>query len=356
MSSLSADFRKFTLKFTRPMGTSRGVLHERDTYILGLKDASGRFGLGECAPLKGLSLDDKPDFSGKLQNVCDRLSANVKPSEIDLSRWPALKFGLEAALIDLQKGGSRLLFDTAFVQGKRTIPINGLIVMSAKEEMLQQVYHKVEAGFDCIKIKVGALDFDAECELLREIRSHFPPEHIQLRLDANGAFEPETAYDKMQRLSGFRIHSVEQPIRPGQPEVLAELCAKSPIPIALDEELIGQHSRSEKQALLHTVMPHYIVLKPTLLGGLKACQEWMALASELNISSWITSALESNIGLNILSQWASTLSLSLHQGLGTGQLYQANFPSPLRVSNGHLRYDPARNWPELASLSDLELS
>ncbi|MFQ5639423.1 MAG: o-succinylbenzoate synthase [bacterium] len=344
MNPFRADFKQFTLEFIHPMGTSRGVLHERDTFIITLSSdpEHGQVGLGECAPLPGLSIDARPGFANKLQDVCDELNSGYHPSDLNLIEWPAIRFGLESALLDFERGGVRVLFDSDFTQGRKSIPINGLIVMADVETMLQQAFHKIEAGFDCIKIKVGALDFEAECALLQEIRKRCPAEQIQLRLDANGAFEADTALEKLRRLHEFTIHSIEQPMKAGQTDKMAELCKKSPIPIALDEELIGVRSESVKKELLRAIQPQYIILKPTLVGGLQASEEWISLADNANIGYWITSALESNIGLNAISQWTSTLPVALQQGLGTGRLFVTNFRSPLKVENGRLWHNKQR--------------
>lgn len=357
MNPLRADFKKFTLEFIQPMGTSRGILYERMIYILSLADSSNRerIGLGECAPLPGLSRDDRPDFSEKLNDVCEEINAGVHPAGINLIDWPSLRFGLESALLDLESGGKRLLFITDFTAGREAIPTNGLVVMADVETMLRQAYEKINLGFRCIKIKIGAHDFDAECELLSEIRKRYAPEEIELRLDANGAFEPQDALEKLRKLAEYHIHSLEQPIKPGQRRDMADISKKSPIPIALDEELIAIKSPVEKRRLLETVKPKYIILKPTLVGGLSAAVEWIDLARECGIGYWVTSALESNIGLNIISQWTSTLAPQIPQGLGTGQLYRANFTSPLTIADGKLHYLPHLAPQNSYGLSDLKL-
>lgn len=356
MNAFRAEFKKFNLKFVRPMGTSRGVLHERCVYILCLIDKSNpqRFGLGECSPLPQLSIDARPEFEEKLQDVCRLLNDVAAPHEIDLRDWPAIRFGLEAALIDFKSGGHRLLFLTDFTRGLQAIPINGLVVMADYETMLQLAFAKIADGFTCIKIKIGALDFENECRLLREIRKQHPPERITLRLDANGAFSPGEAFEKLQLLNQFGIHSLEQPIKAGQWQEMARLCAASPIPIALDEELIDCHTIAEKRKLLRAIRPPYLVLKPTLLGGFAACEEWIKLADEQGIGYWVTSALESNVGLNAISQWTATLPVTMPQGLGTGQLYHANFSAPLRVSAGRLTYSD-QGGERMRRLADLEL-
>ena len=355
MSSLQADFKKFTLQFKKPMGTSRGTLFARDIFILALQNKDG-MGLGECAPLKGLSIDDRSGFENKLQKVCKLLNQGENPSDLDLTGWPAIRFGLEAALMDLENGGKRLLFENDFAKGTQTIPTNGLIVMADKDDMLEQVFNKVKLGFNCVKIKIGALDFGSECDFLSEIRKKFLPEQIELRLDANGAFEADSALDKLQRLAEFKIHSIEQPIKAGQWQAMARLCAVSPIPIALDEELIGILEPTAKEELLRTIKPQYIILKPTIVGGLKASMGWIDNARKLNIGFWVTSALESNIGLNIISQWASTLNLKMPQGLGTGELFTANFRSPLKIIDGQLTCASSNGWDNLAALADLKLT
>lgn len=358
MNPLRAEFKKFTLKFVQPVGTSRGVLLNHEVYILALIDERNRdrIGLGECAPLAGLSLDDRSNFAEKLKEVCDAINTGTLPENLELADWPAIRFGLEAARLDFQNRGRRVLFDSEFTRGQRTVLINGLVAMSDVGAMLQQALAKIAAGFDCIKIKIGALNFEAECELLKEIRKRYPASKIQLRLDANGAFAADEALDKIMKLSAFVIHSIEQPIQRRQWQHMTRLCQRSPIPIALDEELIGVPSVAEKQEMLKAIRPQFIVLKPTLLGGLAAAQEWIAVAERLNIGYWVTSALESNIGLNIISQWTATMPMNLHQGLGTGQLYAANFPSPLRVVNGQLAYSSQASWQPITSLLDLKLS
>ncbi|RMF63489.1 MAG: o-succinylbenzoate synthase [Calditrichaeota bacterium] len=348
---MRAEFRKFTLRFITPMGTSRGVMTERETYILRLtrEGTNGpEIGLGECAPLNGLSVDHRPDFEDRLRQVCEHMNQGGSADDLDLQAWPAIRFGVESALLDLARGGRQRLFDSPFTRGERAIPINGLVVMGSIEEMLRQVVEKAQAGFTCIKIKVGALDFDAECELLRDVRKRCPSSRFELRLDANGAFAPEAALARLERLAAFGVHSLEQPIKAGQRAALAEICRHSPIPVALDEELIGIAMPEEKLALLEEARPQYIVLKPTLVGGLAAAEEWIRFAQRLGIGYWVTSALESNIGLNVLSQWTSTLEPKMPQGLGTGRLFVKNFPSPLNVADGHLHFHPQASTPDAA--------
>jgi o-succinylbenzoate synthase len=351
-----AEFKKYTLRFVKPMGTSRGVLYDHHVHVLFLVDRKNpaRFGLGECSPLPGLSIDARPEFAEKLTDVCTLLNTISAPHEMDLRDSPAIRFGLETALLDYNSGGHRLLSLSDFTCGRKSVPINGLVVMADYETMLQQAFTKIAAGFTCIKIKIGALDFDAELRLLREIRKHRASKKVSLRLDANGAFSPIEALDKLNALTPLEIDSLEQPIKAGQWPEMAKLCAASPIPIALDEELIDCHTSAEKKHLLRAIRPQYLILKPTLLGGFAACEEWMKLADEHGIGYWVTSALESNLGLNAISQWAATLPITRPQGLGTGQLYRANFPSPLFVESGQLKYSDS-NGQRIVRLADLQL-
>lgn len=348
-----AAFRKYTLRFKQPMGTSRGTLHERETFLLSI-ESDGKMGVGECAPLTGLSPDLKSDVEAKLREICEGLDRGELPRDADLRDWPAVQFSLESALRDLQTGGRHLLFESGFTLGKASLATNGLVVMAEPENMFRQVKEKVAAGFHCIKIKVGALDFDAECHLLQKIRAHFPPEQIELRLDANGAFGENDVLEKLERLAQFEIHSIEQPVKTRQWDAMAYVCRHGPIPVAWDEELIGISDPEEKMALVEAFRPSFLVLKPTLLGGFKACEEWVAVARKFDVGFWVTSALESNIGLNFISQWAATLDIGFPQGLGTGQLFQQNFPSPLLLQNGRLHFSPQENIADL-TLENLHL-
>ncbi|MEW5956225.1 MAG: o-succinylbenzoate synthase [Chloroflexota bacterium] len=341
-----ASYKKYTLRFKKPAGTSRGTLRQKTVFFIRLADRRrpDRLGLGECAPWPGLSPDDRPDFEAKLAGVCDALNRGQSPTELDLAGWPALAFGLETAWLDWQHGGSRRLFENDFSRRGQPLPIHGLIWMGSPEEMLHQVQRKVSQGHTCLKLKIGALDFAAECAVLADIRRRYPPDQIELRLDANGAFAPEIALERLTGLAQFHIHAIEQPIKPGHWPAMAALCAHSPIKIALDEELIGVTSLAGKRELLATIEPHYLVLKPALLGGLASAETWIALAQELGSGWWVNSALESNIGLNALCQWTSSLNPTMVQGLGSGQLYTNNIPSPIKPSGGALIYDHALAW------------
>ena len=325
-----------TLHFKQPAGTSRGVYTTRRVWYLHLTSDSqpGREGIGECAPLPNLSCDDLPHYEQLLSSLCQEAAQ----SGIDYERlrpYPSILFGLETAFRHFERGTASL-WDTPFSRGEQGIPINGLIWMGSYTQMLSQIEAKMQAGFRCIKLKIGAINFEEELSLLKMIRRHFSAKEIELRVDANGAFSPAEALEKLKRLSELDLHSIEQPIRAGQWDSMARLSQLSPLPIALDEELIGVHSTSRKKELLETIHPQYIILKPSLHGGLRGSQEWIAAASQLGIGWWITSALESNIGLNAIAQWCATLHNPLPQGLGTGALFTDNIPMPLEVRGDEL--------------------
>lgn len=325
-----------TLHFKQPAGTSRGVYTTRRVWYLHLTSDSqpGREGIGECAPLPNLSCDDLPHYEQLLSSLCQEAAQ----SGIDYERlrpYPSILFGLETAFRHFERG-TVSLWDTPFSRGEQGIPINGLIWMGSYTQMLAQIEAKMQASFRCIKLKIGAINFEEELSLLKMIRRHFSAKEIELRVDANGAFSPAEALEKLKRLSELDLHSIEQPIRAGQWDSMARLSQLSPLPIALDEELIGVHSTSRKKELLETIHPQYIILKPSLHGGLRGSQEWIAAASQLGIGWWITSALESNIGLNAIAQWCATLHNPLPQGLGTGALFTDNIPMPLEVRGDEL--------------------
>lgn len=315
---------------------------EKETYFLRLTDTdSGVTGIGECALFRGLGADDTPDYAARLAALCADINAG-RP--VDVSNSSSLTFGLETAMLDLANGGNGIIYDTPWSRGRSSITINGLVWMGSEEEMAARIAEKLAAGFRCVKLKIGGIDFDSELKLLEGIRSRFSPEELELRLDANGAFTPADAPAKLQELSRFGIHSIEQPIKPGQWFAMAALCAKSPIPIALDEELIGVSDTKRRHTMLSTIRPAYIILKPSLCGGLKATLDWIEEARQQHIGWWITSALESNVGLNAIAQLASTLHLRLPQGLGTGQIYTDNIPSPLHLDGDRLGYNPSAAW------------
>ena len=321
------------LHFKQPAGTSRGVYTTRKVWYLHLTspDYPGRTGIGECAPLPALSCDDLPDYEDILVKACRRLEDCGGDLDVEsLRNYPSILFGLETAVRHFRIG-SWALYDTAFSRGKAGIPINGLIWMGDFDRMLTRIEEKMAAGFRCIKLKIGAINFDEELALLRHIRAHFSSKEIELRVDANGAFSPVDVMEKLKRLSELDLHSIEQPIRAGQWEEMARLASDSPLPIALDEELIGCNTPEGKRKLLSAGHPQYIVLKPSLHGGICGGNEWIAEAEKRHIGWWITSALESNIGLNAIAQWCATFDNPLPQGLGTGQLFTDNVEMPLEV-------------------------
>ncbi|HPE77761.1 MAG TPA: o-succinylbenzoate synthase, partial [Draconibacterium sp.] len=301
-------------------------------------------GIGEIAPIPGLSPDPISELEKKISGLVQKINSGKEISENEFEGFPAVKFGYETALKGLDSNSPVLLFPSNFTNGKKGIPINGLIWMGTKEFMLQQVAQKIAAGFTCLKLKIGAIDFESELEILNSIRELYSADQLEIRVDANGAFTPETAKRKLEILASFKLHSIEQPIQPGQTKEMQKLCAETPLPIALDEELIGITNRSEKIKLLEQIQPQYIILKPTLLGGIKASEEWISLAKERNIGWWVTSALESNIGLNAIAQWTATLDTKNFQGLGTGGLFTNNIESPLYVSEGFLWHESKGNW------------
>lgn len=340
---MTATYQKHTLNFKQASGTSRGVLKTKDTWFI-IIVSEGKKGVGECGMFRGLSSDDRPDFEEKLQWVCQNIHLGLDPLLKELVEFPSIQFGLEMAFLDLESKTAFELFPSKFTRGDDAIPINGLIWMGSEAFMREQITSKIEEGFSCIKLKIGAIDFQTELDLLKSIRTHFSAADIELRVDANGAFSPNEALEKLKRLSDYHLHSIEQPIKQGQVEEMSRLCQTTPIDIALDEELIGVFDGSEKYDLLQTIQPQYIILKPTLVGGFHGSNAWIEAANAGGIRYWITSALESNVGLNAIAQWTYTLQSDRPQGLGTGGLYTNNIDSPLRVKNGTLQYIKKNNW------------
>lgn len=341
---MEAHHCKFTLKFKRPSGTSRGVLTSKDSYFIILKQGDN-YGIGECGLLKGLSVDDLETYEATLSEICENIQAGLPGLLAQSKLFPSIQFGLEQAFLSLEAEDPFVLFPSTFTEGHSSIPINGLIWMGEETYLYRQLEQKIKAGFRCIKLKVGALDFDTEIRFLENLRKSYPADKVELRLDANGSFSPDDAIEKLNIFSQYNIHSIEQPIARGQWSAMAELCHSSPLDIALDEELIGIFDLSEKSKLLQTIRPHYIILKPSLLGGFASCQEWIDLADNSDVGWWITSALESNIGLNAIAQWTYVLATNKYQGLGTGGLYNNNFDSPLQIERGMLYYDQRQEWP-----------
>lgn len=340
---MKATYHKYILNFKRPSGTSRGVLNEKETWFIVL-EKDGKKGIGECGILRGLSCDDRPDYEEKLQWTCNNIHLGKDPLWESLLEFPSIQFGVEMAFQSLASETPFLLFPSDFTNGNKTILINGLVWMGNEAFMKQQIEEKLEQGFTCIKLKIGAIDFQKELDLLRFIRQHFDAKTIEIRVDANGAFSSNEALDKLNQLSGFQLHSIEQPIAKNQTDTMSELCKTAPIPIALDEELIGVFSLEEKEALLLKIKPQYIILKPSFVGGFRGTKEWILLAEKHKIGWWITSALESNIGLNAIAQWTFLQQNSMPQGLGTGGLYTNNFDCPLEVFDGNLGYNKQVNW------------
>ncbi len=335
----SIQIYPYRLLFRKPAGTSRGVYLKRDVWYLYLtsNDYPGRVGIGECAPLPNLSCDDFVNYEARLRACCDQVQQYGGLDYETLRDFPSALFGLETAFAHLHSG-SFAFHDTLFAAGKQGISINGLIWMGSYESMYQQIEQKLANGFHCIKLKIGAIDFEQELELIRAIRKRFSSDSIEIRVDANGAFSKESALNKLQRLAKYELHSIEQPIAAGSWEDMARLIQQTPLPIALDEELIGVNDLLVKQQLLDNIRPHYIILKPSLHGGIHGGNEWIKEADKRNIGWWVTSALESNIGLNSIAQWCATLNSSMPQGLGTGSLFINNIEMPLRLHGSELWY------------------
>ena len=393
---MKARYKKFILDFKRPSGTSRGVMKKKETWFL-IVEEQGRFGIGECGLFRGLSADNVVDYEAKLQWTCANIGMGKDALWEALRDFPSIQFGVEQAFLSLrsavssysdapsQPGASTrsniplmakapkrlestsqrevnfqfddqspksashdpfLLFASDFTEKGSPIPINGLIWMGDEGFMHDQIQEKLEAGFRCIKMKIGAISFEKEIALLASIRKKYTAAQIELRVDANGAFTPEDALVKLEQLAYYQLHSIEQPIRQGNREAMRQLCATTPLPIALDEELIGVSSVTEKEKLLQTIQPQYIILKPSLIGGYRGSQEWIDLADKMGIGWWVTSALESNIGLNAIAQWTYVLESNMPQGLGTGSLFANNFESPLEVEGGKLYYRKAKIWQD----------
>ena len=326
---LTARFTPYTLRFNFVARTSRAAMHEKETYFVHIAGPDGE-GVGECALFRGLSADDVPDYETALAEACRNPEAALQ------SPCSSIRFGFETALADYHAGGRRVWTDTPWSRGEEGIEINGLVWMGDKAEMRRRIAQKLDAGFRVLKLKIGGINFDDELDLLRAVRAEFSPSDVELRLDANGSFTPANALERLGVLSDFTIHSLEQPIRAGQPEAMAAICSRSPIPIALDEELIGMRTDGEMAELLDNIRPHYIILKPSLCGGFERSDAWIARAESRGIGWWATSALESDIGLNAIAQWVAAKRPTLPQGLGTGQLYINNIPNGLELRGSKL--------------------
>ena len=344
IGNLTATWKKQTLYFKKPSGTSRGVLLDKDYYIVSVFKSEVLLSTSEVSYIKGLSVDDENGIEIKLDEVCADVSAWSTLIKNGLFDFPAIKFALEMSLLEIQGGERFQYFDNTFLSQGKGIPINGLIWMGTEEAMKSQIEVKLSEGFKCVKLKIGAIDFNQELALLEGIRSKYNKHQIELRVDANGAFSPKDAMDKLSQLSKFDLHSIEQPIKQGQIEEMRDLCKNTPLDIALDEELIGVNGFENKKALLESIKPQYIILKPSLLGGFIATKEWIDIAEAMDIKWWITSALESNIGLNAIAQFTSYLNTDMYQGLGTGGLYENNIASPLEIRDANLFYNPSKQW------------
>lgn len=340
---MTANYHKYLLDFKQPSGTSRGTLTQKETYFI-IINSEIKQGIGECGLFRGLSIDDRLDYENKLNWVCNHIDLGLEELLTQLIEFPSIQIGLEMAFKSLESHDPFELFPSKFIRGEDSISINGLVWMGSESFMKEQIAKKIEAGFSCIKMKIGAIDFQQEINLLKSIRNQFSSKDIELRVDANGAFHPTNALEKLKILSDLDLHSIEQPIKQGQIDAMATLCKKTPLPIALDEELIGVFSVTKKQELLQTINPQYIILKPSLVGGFSGSDEWINLAEKQNIGWWITSALESNVGLNAIAQYTYTKQSIMPQGLGTGSLFTNNFECPMQVNNGQLQYNNLKNW------------
>ncbi|MCM1369151.1 MAG: o-succinylbenzoate synthase [Candidatus Amulumruptor caecigallinarius] len=348
---MKLQFAPYILRFNEPGGTSRGVMTEKITCILRMFEESSpeRYAIGEAGIFPGLSPEADNRFFYKLME----LQANIRLGlPTDLTCFPSLQCGMDQLIRDFTGGCKGLYFESPFIHGLNSIEINGLVWMGEFDKMIDRIEQKIESGFKCIKLKIGAIDWRREVEMIEYIRKNYTPEQIQIRVDANGAFNMDTAIPRLKRLADLGVHSIEQPLKAGNSELMRFLCKISPLPIALDEELIGKFTIKDKENMLANIKPAYIVLKPSLCGGISGAEEWIALADKMGIGWWVTSALESNIGLNAIAQWVSTLDVSIHQGLGTGCVFSNNFTSPLELKGCRLLYNPAKSLskPELDKL------
>jgi o-succinylbenzoate synthase len=343
---MKASYHRHELQFKRPSGTSRGVLKTKETWFIRIEN-KGNYGIGECGILRGLSIDDRTDYEEKLNWTCQNIQLGKEKLLEELIEFPSIQIGVEMAFISLASKNPHVLFPSDFTKGNSGITINGLIWMGEFDFMKQQIEEKLAKGFTCVKLKIGAINFADELTLLKKIRNQFSEKEVELRVDANGAFHPNDALEKLKRLSEFNLHSIEQPIETKQWQDMAELCEKTPLPIALDEELIGVFDVTKRQAMLQTIQPQYIILKPSLVGGFKETKNWIDIAESQDINWWITSALESNVGLNAIAQFTYTLQNKMPQGLGTGSLYTNNISSPLEINGEKLWYNPKKNWDKI---------
>ena len=342
--SLKAAWASYLLEFRFKAITSRETMIVKPTYFVKVWDDENPdvYAVEEANLFRGLSVDDCPDYEQRLTQACRDISNFDEDPEV--IEFPSIHFGIETALADLRNGGCMQPFPSDWSRGRGSLTINGLVWMGSIEDMTRRVAEKLEAGFRCIKLKIGGQDFNREVDILRAIRKRFSPSELEIRLDANGAFPVDQALERLDVLSQFGIHSIEQPIRQGQWQEMARICRQSLIPIALDEELIGRFSDADRREMLRTIRPAYIILKPALIGGFAAAERWIQIAREENVRWWATSALESNIGLNAIAQWTATQNVTIPQGLGTGALYTNNIQSPLTLHSDQLSYNPSVKW------------
>ena len=349
---MKLTYTKYALQFKQPAGTSRGVLKTKTSYYLKLTDGD-KEGIGECGLLAGLSADDRNNYEEKLAEMSRTIDSSQKSPEHwlqELKEWPSIQAGLEMALRDMHSN-NKILFPSAFTRGEDQQPINGLIWMGDRDFMRSQIEQKLKQGFKVLKMKIGALDWDTEYSLLKMIRQQFSHEVLELRVDANGAFSESEALKVLDKLAALQVHSIEQPIKAGQWEKMALLCRNTSLPIALDEELIGIFDAEQKLQMLHAMEPQYLILKPSFIGGFAQSEWWISEAKKRGIGWWVTSALESNLGLSALAQWNYTLGNPMASGLGTGALYERNWQSPLFISEGKLGYQPEVSWQPPADFS-----
>ena len=339
---MKAFYFKHILNFHNPSGTSRGVLNQKDSWFI-VVSHDNKTGIGECSLIKGLSPDPENNFEQTLKKVCKNISAGYDTLSSGLNSYPSILFGLETAFRSLESSDPLTLFPSPFTKNQDSIPINGLIWMGQKNFMINQIKEKIDTGFDCLKIKIGSLDFKTEIDIIKSIRKEYSLKDLEIRVDANCAFSFSESLEKLKKLSDFSIHSIEQPIQTRQWENMAFLCEKSPLAIALDEELINVPD-SEKEKMIELIDPEYLILKPSLIGGLKKCEDWIDIAEKSNVKWWATSALESNIGLNAIAQWVYKKTTNMKQGLGTGKLFSNNISSPYIIEEGQLKYSTENKW------------
>lgn len=342
---LKAEIIRLDLDFAFSAKTSRGTLTKKTSWYLQVfDDAQPEIkGMGECSPIWGLSPEKEEEYTGILEHVQKNINQFEQLFKHELPKYPSIFFGLETALMDLFKGGKKIFFDNAFTKGQAGIKINGLVWMNTIDEMYQQALEKAKQGFTCIKLKIGALNTGEELMLIHQLRKELGHD-ITIRVDANGAFDYPVAVEVMKKLKEFKVHSIEQPLKPGQAEKMRELCKLNLVPVALDEELIGIYQPEEKEKLLNDISPQYVILKPSLHGGFLGSRQWIDLATRKNMGWWMTSALESNIGLNAIAQYTFETGNSLPQGLGTGKIYKNNIESPLHIEGETLKYEPSATW------------